>query len=76
MAKAFGLVLKKHRKAKGLSQEALAEKADLHPTHVSLVERFERNPSLNVAHALARALGVPLSQLIAEAEDTKGHGIK
>src|ERR1700744_5257485 len=54
MASAFGAVLKKHRLKKAISQEALAEKADIHPTHVSLIERFERNPSLNVAKALAR----------------------
>lgn len=68
MADAFALVLKKHRVAKNLSQEALAEKADLHPTYIGLVERSLRNPSLNVSKSLARALGVSLSKLIAEAE--------
>ena len=68
MSKAFGSVLRKHRLDKKLSQEALSEKADLHPTHVSLIERFERNPSLNVADSLAKSLGLSLSELIAEAE--------
>jgi transcriptional regulator with XRE-family HTH domain len=68
MAKAFGIVLRKHRLAMKISQEALSEKADIHPTHVSLIERFERNPSLNVAESLAKALGVSLSELIIEAE--------
>ena len=65
---AFGAVVQRHRKAKGLSQEALAERADIHHTHVGLIERGERNASLNVAHRVARALGMPLSVLIAEAE--------
>jgi len=65
---AFGAVVQKHRKAKGLSQEALAERADIHHTHVGLIERGERNASLNVAYRVARALGLPLSTLIAEAE--------
>jgi transcriptional regulator with XRE-family HTH domain len=69
MASSFGVVLKKHRQAKGLSQEALAEKADIHPTHVSLIERCERNPSLNVAKSLATALGLSLTSLIREAEE-------
>ena len=69
MASAFGAVLKKHRQKKKLSQEAVAELANIHPTHVSLIERCERNASLNVAKALAQALGVPLSELIHEAED-------
>ena len=74
MSRAFGVVLRKHRLAKRLSQEALAEKADLHPTHVSLIERFERNPSLNVANSLVKALGAPLSELIAEAETVQTRG--
>ena len=65
---AFGVVIQRHRKAKGLSQEALAERADIHHTHVGLIERGERNASLNVAYRVARALGMPLSVLIAEAE--------
>ena len=71
MANAFGVVLKRHRRAKKLSQEALSEKAGLHPTHVSLIERFQRNPSLNVAASLAKALGLALSEMIAEAERLK-----
>ncbi len=69
MASAFGIVLRKHRLAKGLSQEALAEKAEIHPTHISLIERCERNPSLNVAKFLATALDVRLAALISEAEE-------
>ncbi len=65
---AFGAVVQKHRKAKRLSQEALAERAEIHHTHVGLIERGERNASLNVAYRVARALGLPLSTLIAEAE--------
>jgi len=68
LSAAFGVVLKRHREKKGISQEALAEKAGVHPTHISLIERFERNPSLNVAKSLASALGVSLADLIREAE--------
>jgi ribosome-binding protein aMBF1 (putative translation factor) len=73
IASAFALVLKKHRDAKGFSQELLAEKADLHPTHVSLIERKLRNPSLNVAKSLAESLGVTLTEMIAEAEQIQKH---
>lgn len=65
---AFASVLKKHRAAKGISQEKLAEKADIHPTHVGLIEHSLRNPSLKVSKAIADALGMPLAQMIAEAE--------
>ena len=73
---AFAIVLKQHRTAKGLSQEALAEKANLHPTYIGLLERSLRNPSLNVAQALANALGVRLSRLILETEAIRGIGQK
>jgi transcriptional regulator with XRE-family HTH domain len=71
MAKAFGIILRKHRQKKEITQEALAEKADIDPKMVSLIERFERNPSLNVADSIARGLGISLAQMIKEAELVK-----
>ena len=71
MSDAFAVVLKKYRVAKGLSQELLAEKAELHPTYIGLLERRLRNPSVNVAKALAEGLGLPLAKLISEAEAVK-----
>ncbi|HEV2394160.1 MAG TPA: helix-turn-helix transcriptional regulator [Verrucomicrobiae bacterium] len=71
---AFAVVLRTHRQAKGISQELLAEKADIHPTHVGLIERSLRNPSLNVAKAIASALGLSLADMIAEAERIQGKG--
>ena len=65
---AFGVVVRRHRTTNGLSQEALAEKANIHHTHVGLIERGERNASLDAAYRVARALGLTLSALIAEAE--------
>ena len=65
---AFGAIVRKYRMASGLSQEALAERADIHHTHVGLIERGQRNASLDVAYRVSRALGLPLSTLIAEAE--------
>jgi transcriptional regulator with XRE-family HTH domain len=67
---AFASVLKKHRAAKGISQEKLAEKANIHPTHVGLIERSLRNPSLKVSKAIADALGMSLAKMIAEAEQS------
>jgi transcriptional regulator with XRE-family HTH domain len=76
MSEAFAAVLKEYRKARQLTHEALAEKADLHPTYIGLLERSLRNPSLNVAQALADALGVKLSELIREAEGVRRPGRK
>jgi transcriptional regulator with XRE-family HTH domain len=64
----FGPLVKKHRLAKKLSQEALAERADVHPTYIGLLERGKRTPGLDVAERIAKALGMKLSQLILESE--------
>jgi len=70
-ARFFGEVVRKHRKARFLSQEDLAERADLASKMVSLIERFERNPTVNVADSIARAMNVPLWRLIKDAEDLR-----
>ena len=71
MARNFAAVLRKQRKAKGVSQEILAENADCDSTMISLIERKIRNPSVNLADSLAQGLGVPLSQMIKEAEELR-----
>jgi transcriptional regulator with XRE-family HTH domain len=65
---AFGPLVRKHRQARKLSQEALAEKAGLHPTYIGLLERSQRTPTIDIAERIAKAVGLKLSQLVAEAE--------
>lgn len=60
----FAANLLRARKDAGLSQEALADAADLHRTEVSLLERAGREPRLTTIVVLARALGVPAATLI------------
>lgn len=60
---AFGARLRELRVERGLSQEALVERAGLHRTYIGSVERGERNPSLDAIHAFARGLGVDVSEL-------------
>ncbi|MDI1442566.1 helix-turn-helix transcriptional regulator [Polyangium sp. 6x1] len=52
----------------GISQEELADRAELHRTYVSLLERGKRNPSLRVVQALATALGTTMTRLVSEVE--------
>ena len=54
----------KHRRAKGLSQEALAEKADLDRTYLSDIERGVRNPGIKNVILIAKALGITPSDLM------------
>jgi transcriptional regulator with XRE-family HTH domain len=60
----FGRNLRATRKAKGLTQETLGERADLHPTYVGSVERGERNVSIDNMERLAHAVGVDVTDLL------------
>ncbi len=55
------------RLAKGWSQERLAEEAGMHRTYLGGIEVARRNPSLRNLIPIARALGVTLDQLFADA---------
>ena len=59
----FGERVRKLRQSKGWSQEDLAFKAGMHRTCLGGIERGERNPSLRNIAAIAKALGVTLSEL-------------
>lgn len=61
---AFGDRIRKRRHALNLSQEALADRADLHWTFVGQVERGRRNLSLHNLLKLARALEIDAGQLV------------
>jgi len=51
-----------------LSRQALAQRAGLHQTYIGMIERGLSNPSLDTANAIAEALEIPFSKLIAETE--------
>ena len=52
------------REAKGWSQEDYADRAHIHRTYVSDIERGRRNPTITVVEKLAKALKVPPGQLL------------
>jgi transcriptional regulator with XRE-family HTH domain len=64
VAVAFGRVLREARKAKGLSQEELANEAEFDRTYPSLLERGLRTPTLTVIIQLAKVLGVTAAWLV------------
>jgi transcriptional regulator with XRE-family HTH domain len=66
----FGNLIRSRRKAAGLGQEALADKATLHCTQVSLLERGKRMPSLQVVKKLAAALDTTMASLMEELENS------
>ena len=60
----FGKNVRLHRADKGLSQEKLAEKAELDPTYISGIERGVRNHSVLSNVRIAKALGTNASILL------------
>ena len=59
------------RDARGWSQEQLAERASMHWTYISGIERGRRNPGLNALGQLAHALGVGLVDLVTDIEPSR-----
>jgi transcriptional regulator with XRE-family HTH domain len=68
---AFGKAMQKYRHELGVSQEKLALMCGIHRTYIGSVERGERNISIQNMIRIAEALGVPLSKLILEMENSK-----
>ena len=63
--KTFGQVLRDIREEKKLSQEKLAELADLDRTYISLLERGLRQPTISTIFQISKALEISPSTLIA-----------
>jgi len=61
----FAANMRRIRHEKKLTQEKVAEVADLHPNYVSSVERGERNISICNIARIALALGVCMEALVA-----------
>ncbi len=64
IARAFGQRVREVRLEAGLTQEQLAERAELHPTFISNVERGYRVPTVPTMLRLARGLGVEAGRLV------------
>ncbi|MDH6075620.1 helix-turn-helix domain-containing protein [Umezakia ovalisporum] len=64
----FGLVVRRRRRELDLSQEKLAEKAEIHRTYISSIESGKCNVSLENIEKLAKALNVSISYLFINCE--------
>ncbi len=56
--------VKAYRLAKDISQEKLAEIADVHRNYIGHVERAERNMTIDSIERIAKALGVTIIALL------------
>ena len=60
----FGNKVREERIKLHLSQEALADKANVHRTYIGMIERAEKNITLENIQKIARALDLPLDKLM------------
>ena len=65
---ALGEAVRERRSELGYSQEGFSMEVELHRTYIGAIERGERNVSLHNLLRIAWALGIELSELIADAE--------
>jgi transcriptional regulator with XRE-family HTH domain len=64
MVERFASNLRRERLARGMTQEGLADAAELHRTHISLLEQSKRDPKLTTIAKLARGLDTTPGQLL------------
>ncbi len=60
----LGAAIREQRNGAGLTQESLAEKADLHPNFLGRVERGEEHVSLSALRRIAKALHIRVRDLV------------
>ncbi len=59
----FGKKVREERTKQNLSQERLATKAGVHRTYIGMIERAEKNITLENIEKVARALGLQVKEL-------------
>lgn len=65
----FGQVVRRQRKARGMSQEALAFEAGIQRNYVSLIELGRNQPTITTVFKLANALSIKPAKLIQMVDD-------
>ena len=64
----LGKVVQSERRKAGMSQESLAELADVHRTYIGMIERAEKNVTLTSLQKISQALRVPMSSILRRVE--------
>jgi transcriptional regulator with XRE-family HTH domain len=65
----LGMAIRRRRHKLNLSQEDFADMANIHRTYVSSIELGKVDVGIGVIYKIARALNLPLSKLLKEAEN-------
>jgi transcriptional regulator with XRE-family HTH domain len=62
--KQIGENVRRFRKKRGMTQEKLAERANLHPVYISQVERADRAITIDALLKITKALGIKLRDVV------------
>ncbi len=62
----LGIKVRQKREESSISQEKLAELAQIHRTYISTIERGQQNISLTILIRLADALSISLEELFSD----------
>lgn len=68
ISKELGLKIRYYRKEKQITQEALAEICNLHPTYIGQIERGEKNATIESIYRISKGLDIPISKLLENIE--------
>jgi len=68
MNKVLGEIISRQRQESNLSQEELADRAGIHRTYVSQIERGLKSPTLAILISVAKALNTKASTILSELE--------
>ena len=60
----FGNRIREERVKQNLSQEELASRAQVHRTYIGMIERAEKNITLENIEKIARALRININELL------------
>ena len=67
MLVALGQAISSVRKSQGVSQEELAHRSEIDRSYMSAIERGTQNPGVMMMVKIAKAMGIPVSELFARA---------
>jgi transcriptional regulator with XRE-family HTH domain len=63
-AEKFGRIVRQLREKRGLTQDQLAELAEVSGTYIGFIERGDNVPSLTIVLQIASALGIRVADLL------------
>lgn len=66
---AVGIVIKRLRKRRGLSQEVVSGLSGIARTHLTMIENGSKNPNLDTIWRISQALDISASELIRQVEE-------